>query len=153
MSFVASRIFKSCRAFLAPVAASKPPFPINSQQLQQPALFGVSAGLNPRSIDFTQWRSVSRIPFVDAFLLKMKKNTKRLNNRKIWSRRSTILPEFVNTTVRIYNGKTFIRCKINEGKVGHKFGEFALTRKRRKLLPANAGPGKKKAKGKRARQM
>lgn len=50
---------------------------------------------------------------------------------KIWSRRSTILPEFVGSSVRIYNGKTFVRCKITEGKVGHKFGEFSFTRKRR----------------------
>ncbi|KAI9377719.1 hypothetical protein POPTR_019G101950v4 [Populus trichocarpa] len=42
---------------------------------------------------------------------------------KIWSRRSTLLPEFVNSSVRIYNGKTFVRTKISEGKVGLKFGE------------------------------
>lgn len=69
--------------------------------------------------------------FIDAFLYKMKKNPKLLANKTIWSRRSTILPEFVDTTVKIYNGKTTVRCKITEGKVGHKFGEFALTRKRK----------------------
>ncbi|MED6197469.1 hypothetical protein PIB30_056728 [Stylosanthes scabra] len=75
---------------------------------------------------------VSRKPaFIDAFLHKMKNNKTLLMNKTIWSRRSTILPEFVDTTVKIYNGKTTIRCKINEGKVGHKFGEFALTRKRK----------------------
>ncbi|KAG2481340.1 hypothetical protein PVAP13_J683318 [Panicum virgatum] len=47
-------------------------------------------------------------------------------SRKIWSRRSSISPEFVDCSVLIYNGKTPVRCKITEGKVGHKFGEFAL---------------------------
>jgi small subunit ribosomal protein S19 len=54
-----------------------------------------------------------------------------MNGKKIWSRRSSILPEFVGSSVLIYNGKTHVRCKINEGKVGHKFGEFAFTRRRR----------------------
>jgi len=75
----------------------------------------------------------------------MKKKTDLLLNRKIWSRRSSILPEFVNCSVRIYNGKTPVRCKITEGKVGHKFGEFASTRKRR-LSRTNIKPGRKKEK-------
>ncbi|OIW02063.1 hypothetical protein TanjilG_21112 [Lupinus angustifolius] len=81
------------------------------------------------------WRKPA---FIDAFLHKMKKNKALLNNKTIWSRRSTILPEFVDTTVKIYNGKTTVRCKITEGKVGHKFGEFALTRKRKARDQANA---------------
>nr|UZX50379.1 type 2 ribosomal protein S19 [Sedum plumbizincicola] len=76
-------------------------------------------------------RSIWKGSFVDAFLMKIKKKKELLMNRKIWSRRSTILPEFVGASVRIYNGKTHVRCKITEGKVGHKFGEFAGTRKRR----------------------
>ncbi|TKY63884.1 K(+) efflux antiporter 2 [Spatholobus suberectus] len=65
---------------------------------------------------------VSRKPaFIDAFLYKMKKNPNLLSNKTIWSRRSTILPEFVDTTVKIYNGKTTIRCRITEGKE-HDFG-------------------------------
>jgi small subunit ribosomal protein S19 len=80
--------------------------------------------------------------FVDAFLMKMKNNKELLMNRKIWSRRSTILPEFVGCTVRIHNGKTHVRCKITEEKVGHKFGEFAMTRKRRLPLK-NAAPLRK----------
>ncbi|CAL9241487.1 unnamed protein product [Arabidopsis halleri] len=78
-------------------------------------------------------RSVWKDPFVDAFLMK-KKNAAL--NRKIWSRRSTILPEYVDSAVRIYNGKTHVRCKITEGKVGHKFGEFAFTRKVKKHAKA-----------------
>ncbi|GMJ12599.1 hypothetical protein HRI_004929100 [Hibiscus trionum] len=93
----------------------------------------------------TKQPSVARLPFVDAFLGKIKNNKTPLANRKIYSRRSTILPEFVDQTVRIYNGKNFVRCKITEGKVGHKFGEFALTRKR-KFLRNKAEPVKKKAK-------
>ncbi|XP_027188794.1 small ribosomal subunit protein uS19m-like [Cicer arietinum] len=82
---------------------------------------------------------MSRKPaFIDAFLYKMKKNPELLKNKTIWSRRSTILPEFVDSQVKIYNGKTTIRCKITEGKVGHKFGEFALTRKRKSRDQPNA---------------
>ncbi|GAU17538.1 hypothetical protein TSUD_340820 [Trifolium subterraneum] len=82
---------------------------------------------------------VSRKPaFIDAFLYKMKKNPELLKNKTIWSRRSTIFPEFVDSQVKIYNGKTTIRCKITEGKVGHKFGEFALTRKRKSRDQPNA---------------
>ncbi|KAF8099973.1 hypothetical protein N665_0234s0020 [Sinapis alba] len=79
-------------------------------------------------------RSVWKDPFVDAFL--MKKRNAALN-RKIWSRRSTILPEYVDSSVGIYNDKTHVRCKITEGKVGHKFGEFAFTRKVTKHPRAN----------------
>ena len=75
----------------------------------------------------------------------MKKKRDLLFNRKIWSRRSSISPEFVDCSVRIYNGKTSVRCKITEGKVGHKFGEFAFTRKRRPSR-INIGPGRKRGK-------
>ncbi|XP_057998870.1 uncharacterized protein LOC131168878 [Hevea brasiliensis] len=50
----------------------------------------------------------TRLPFVDAFLLKMKKEKVLLANKKIWSHRSVIIPEFVGYTVRIYNGRTFV---------------------------------------------
>nr|BDC46213.1 ribosomal protein S19 [Agathis dammara] len=79
-------------------------------------------------------RSIWKGSFVDAFLLKRRSGLKSLRGdscRKIWSRRSTILPEFVDRMVLCYNGKNFVRCKITEGKVGHKFGEFALARKRK----------------------
>nr|UPI49024.1 ribosomal protein S19 [Balanophora laxiflora] len=82
-------------------------------------------------------RSIWKGIFIDAFLLRIKRAL--LLNRKIWSRRSSILPEFVNCSVRIYNGKNPVRCKITEGKVGHKFGEFASTRKRKTI---NIGHGK-----------
>ncbi|GKD67465.1 ribosomal protein S19, partial [Tanacetum coccineum] len=60
-----------------------------------------------------------------------------------WVTSSSILPEFVDCSVRIYNGKTPVRCKITEG--GHQFGEFASTRKRRSSR-TNIGPGIKKGK-------
>lgn len=49
---------------------------------------------------------------------------------KIWSRRSVILPQFIDTTVFIHNGRAFISLKITEDMVGHKFGEFATTRRK-----------------------
>ncbi|KAJ8769583.1 hypothetical protein K2173_005186 [Erythroxylum novogranatense] len=136
-----SAILKSWRALYSPLNSIK-------ATVSTQSAVATSVGFRwidePKVSNFTQSRFVSRIPFVDGFLMKMKQNNKSINNKKIWSRRSTILPEFVNTTVRIYNGKTFVRCKITEGKVGHKFGEFAMTRKRRKIAPANTKQGKKK---------
>ena len=95
--------------------------------------------------EFMPRRSIWKGSFVDAFLLRMKKKRDLLLNRKIFSRRSSISPEFVDCSVRIYNGKTPVRCKITEGKVGHKFGEFASTRKRRPSR-TNIGPGRKRGK-------
>lgn len=93
-------------------------------------------------------RSIWKGSFVDAFLLKMRSNREESCCRKIWSRRSSIPPEFVDRFVQIYNGKTFVRCKITEAKVGHKFGEFALVRGRRKKA-APSGTGLLYRKGKR----
>nr|AKI85086.1 ribosomal protein S19 [Geranium phaeum] len=93
-------------------------------------------------------RSRWKDPFVDACLFKIKDNRKKLANKKIWSRRSTILPEFVGLTVQVYNGKNHVRCKVTEGKVGHKFGEFALTRSHNKNQKKKADQGKKGGKGK-----
>ena len=71
-------------------------------------------------------RSVWKGPFVDASVLQHSFD-KRIN---IWSRRSVIIPQFINQQVYIYNGKTFISLLVTEDMVGHKFGEFAITRKR-----------------------
>lgn len=65
-------------------------------------------------------RSLWKGPFCEI----LKKST------KIWSRRSVILPQFMEHTVMIYNGKSFISLKITEDMVGHKFGEFATTRRK-----------------------
>nr|AKI85085.1 ribosomal protein S19 [Geranium maderense] len=88
-------------------------------------------------------RSRWKDPFVDACLFKIKDNRKLLANKKVWSRRSTILPEFVGLTMQVYNGKNHVRCKITEGKVGHKFGEFAMTRSHNKNPKKKADQGKK----------
>jgi len=76
-------------------------------------------------------RSVWKGPFVDGYLLK-KAETSRSSGRremiKIWSRRSTILPQFVGLTFGVYNGQKHIPVMVTEEMVGHKFGEFSPTR-------------------------
>ncbi|MBK17351.1 MAG: 30S ribosomal protein S19 [Rhodospirillaceae bacterium] len=76
-------------------------------------------------------RSVWKGPFVDGYLLK-KAEEARSSARKeiirIWSRRSTILPQFVGLTFGVYNGQKFIPVLVTENMVGHKFGEFSPTR-------------------------
>jgi small subunit ribosomal protein S19 len=76
-------------------------------------------------------RSVWKGPFVDGSLLK-KAETVRQSGRKevirIWSRRSTILPQFVGLTFGVYNGHKFIPVLVTEDMVGHKFGEFSPSR-------------------------
>ena len=69
-------------------------------------------------------RSLWKGPFVDANMFTGLDKT----NKRIWSRRSVIVPQFVNKTVSIHNGKSFISLLITEDMVGHKFGEFAPTR-------------------------
>ena len=89
-------------------------------------------------------RSLWKGPFIDSYLLKLikffipsdhskhivssKKNIK--SKIKVWSRRSLIIPEFLDQSFEIYNGKTFIALKVNEDMIGHKFGEFSSTRKK-----------------------
>jgi len=77
-------------------------------------------------------RSTWKGPFVDSYLLK-KAETVRASSRpndviKIWSRRSTILPQFVGLTFGVHNGKKHIPVSVSENMVGHKFGEFSPTR-------------------------
>ena len=76
-------------------------------------------------------RSVTKGPFVDGYLLK-KADTARASGRndiiRIWSRRSTILPQFVGLTFGVHNGQKHIPVLVSEDMVGHKFGEFAPTR-------------------------
>ena len=77
-------------------------------------------------------RSVWKGPFVDGYLLKKAeavRDSGRTNEViKIWSRRSTILPQFVGLTFGVHNGQTHIPVSVTEDMVGHKFGEFAPTR-------------------------
>jgi small subunit ribosomal protein S19 len=76
-------------------------------------------------------RSVWKGPFVDGYLLKKAEKARgsaRSEVVKIWSRRSTILPQFVGLTFGVYNGQKHIPVQVSEDMVGHRFGEFAPTR-------------------------
>ena len=76
-------------------------------------------------------RSVKKGPFVDQHLLDKVEELTSSRQKKVvktWSRRSTILPEFVGHTLAVHNGRKFIPVYITENMVGHHLGEFALTR-------------------------
>lgn len=76
-------------------------------------------------------RSVKKGPFVDLYLLKKAEVAQESGKKspiKTWSRRSTILPQFVGLTFNVHNGKKFIPVFVTEEMVGHKLGEFAPTR-------------------------
>ena len=76
-------------------------------------------------------RSVKKGPFVDTHLEKRIDAMNSANEKKVirtWSRRSTILPEFVGHTVAVHNGKKYIPVYVTENMVGHKLGEFSPTR-------------------------
>lgn len=76
-------------------------------------------------------RSLIKGPFIDAHLLKKVDAAVANNDRKpikTWSRRSTIFPEMVGLTIAVHNGRQHIPVLINEEMVGHKLGEFAMTR-------------------------
>jgi len=76
-------------------------------------------------------RSIKKGPFVDAHLLKKVETVRATSDKrpvKTWSRRSTVLPNFVGLTIAVHNGKQHIPVYISENMVGHKLGEFALTR-------------------------
>ena len=76
-------------------------------------------------------RSIKKGPFVDQHLAKKMDDLLKNNKKsviKTWSRRSTILPEFVGHTFAVHNGRKFIPVFVTENMVGHKLGEFAPTR-------------------------
>ena len=76
-------------------------------------------------------RSVWKGPFVDGYLLKKAEAARESGRKdiiKIWSRRSTILPQFVGITFGVYNGKKHVPVLVTEDMIGHKFGEFSPTR-------------------------
>ena len=85
-------------------------------------------------------RSLKKGPFVDESIMKKIQKLNAENKKEVvktYSRRSTIFPDFVGHTIAIHNGKDFIPVYISEEMVGHKLGEFALTRK-------NGGHGENK---------
>jgi small subunit ribosomal protein S19 len=77
-------------------------------------------------------RSVKKGPFIEYNLLKKVDDAQKDGNKnkviKTWSRRSTIVPEFIGLTFAVHNGKKFIPVYVTDNMVGHKLGEFALTR-------------------------
>ena len=77
-------------------------------------------------------RSLKKLPFVDAHLAKKVEKVNESGKKEViktWSRRSTIYPDFIGHTFAVHNGKEFIPVYVTEDMVGHKLGEFALTRK------------------------
>jgi small subunit ribosomal protein S19 len=74
-------------------------------------------------------RSIKKGPFIDGYLFKKAEQAKEDKKPiKTWSRRSTIIPDFVGLTFAVHNGKKFIPVYVSENMVGHKLGEFAPTR-------------------------
>jgi small subunit ribosomal protein S19 len=87
-------------------------------------------------------RSLRKGPFVDYHLLKKVDKAKADGGHtviKIWSRRSTILPDFVGQTFAVHNGKKFITVYVSENMVGHKLGEFSPTRNFRSHIADKKG--------------
>ena len=76
-------------------------------------------------------RSLKKGPFVGAYLIDKVEAVRATSDKrpiKTWSRRSTILPEFIGLTIAVHNGKQHIPVFVTENMVGHKLGEFSLTR-------------------------
>ena len=76
-------------------------------------------------------RSISKGPFVDGFMLEKAEKARTTGRKEViktWSRRSTILPQFVGLTFGVYSGRKFVPVLVTENMVGHKFGEFSPTR-------------------------
>jgi len=95
-------------------------------------------------------RSVKKGPFTDGHLEKKLDALNATNEKKVihtWSRRSTILPEFVGHTIAVHNGRKFIPVYVTENMVGHKLGEFSPTRQfKGHSVKAAAAPTEKSAK-------
>lgn len=76
-------------------------------------------------------RSIKKGPFIDLHLLKKVDEARATSNKrpiKTWSRRSMIIPDMVGLTIAVHNGKQHVPVFVTENMVGHKLGEFALTR-------------------------
>jgi small subunit ribosomal protein S19 len=76
-------------------------------------------------------RSLKKGPFCDAHLVKKVEAAQVAKDKKpikTWSRRSTIMPDFIGLTIAVHNGKQHVPVYVSENMVGHKLGEFALTR-------------------------
>ncbi len=94
-------------------------------------------------------RSVKKGPYVESFLHKkiaaaLKETNPNKRVIKTWSRRSTVVPQMIGLTIAVHNGNKFIPVYVTDQMVGHKLGEFSLTR----TFKAHAGKSDSKAKGK-----
>jgi small subunit ribosomal protein S19 len=92
-------------------------------------------------------RSLKKGPFVDDHLMEKVMKARETGDRRViktWSRRSTIVPEFVGLTLAVHNGKKFIPVFVTENTVGHKLGEFSPTR----TFYGHGGDKKSRVKGK-----
>ena len=92
-------------------------------------------------------RSVWKGPFVDGYLLKKAEKARgggRNEIIKTWSRRSTVVPTMIGLTIAVHNGNKFIPVYVTDNMVGHKLGEFSITR----TFRSHAGKSDSKAKGK-----
>jgi len=92
-------------------------------------------------------RSLKKGPFIDAHLQKKVEVASAANDKRViktWSRRSTVVPQMIGLTLAVHNGNKFIPVYVTENMVGHKLGEFSLTR----TFKGHAGKSDSKAKGK-----
>ena len=92
-------------------------------------------------------RSLKKGPFIDAHLEKKVSAASAVGDKRViktWSRRSTVVPQMIGLTLAVHNGNKFIPVYVTENMVGHKLGEFALTR----TFKGHAGKADTKAKGK-----
>ena len=94
-------------------------------------------------------RSLSKGPFIDAHLQKKVDDTQAKSEKekrviKTWSRRSTVVPTMIGLTIAVHNGNKFVPIYVTDNMVGHKLGEFSITR----TFRSHAGKSDSKAKGK-----
>jgi len=92
-------------------------------------------------------RSLKKGPFIDAHLQKKVDSAQAVNDKRViktWSRRSTVVPTMIGLTIAVHNGNKFIPVYVTDNMVGHKLGEFSITR----TFRSHAGKSDSKAKGK-----
>ena len=92
-------------------------------------------------------RSLKKGPFIDAHLQKKVEVAQSVNDKRViktWSRRSTVVPQMIGLTIAVHNGNKFIPVYVTDNMVGHKLGEFSITR----TFRSHAGKSDSKAKGK-----
>ena len=92
-------------------------------------------------------RSLKKGPFIDSHLEKKVESAQAINDKRViktWSRRSTVVPSMIGLTIAVHNGNKFIPVYVTDNMVGHKLGEFSITR----TFRSHAGKSDSKAKGK-----